>query len=70
MFVGPSIWLDILRALSLVMVIEGILPFVAPPRSREVFARLATLDDKGLRTIGLLSMLSGLGALQLIHWLA
>jgi len=70
MFAGPGIWLDILRALSLVMVIEGILPFVAPPRSREVFARLATLDDKGLRTIGLLSMLSGLAALQLIHWLA
>jgi len=33
----------------------------------------ATLDDKGLRTIGLLSMLGmfgGLAALQLIHWLA
>jgi len=63
-------WLDILRALSLVMVIEGIMPFAAPPRSREVFARLATLDDRGLRTIGLLSMLCGLAALQLIHWLA
>jgi uncharacterized protein YjeT (DUF2065 family) len=63
-------WLDVLRALSLVMVIEGIMPFVAPPRSREVFARLATLDDRGLRTIGLLSMLCGLAALQLIHWLA
>lgn len=63
-------WLDILRALSLVMVIEGIMPFAAPPRAREVFARLATLDDRGLRTIGLLSMLCGLAALQLIHWLS
>ena len=63
-------WLDVLRALSLVMVIEGILPFLAPPRSRAVFARMATLDDKSLRIIGLLSMLSGLAALQLIHWLA
>ena len=63
-------WLDVLRALSLVMVIEGILPFVAPPRSREVFARMATLDDRALRTIGALSMLGGLVALQLIHWLS
>ena len=31
---------------------------------------LRTLDDRGLRTIGLLSMLCGLAALQLIHWLA
>lgn len=62
-------WLDILRALSLVMVIEGILPFLAPPRAREVFARMATIDDKGLRIIGLVSMLFGLAALQLIHWL-
>jgi len=63
-------WLDLLRALSLVMVIEGILPFLSPPRAREVFSRLSTFDDRGLRTIGLISMLCGLVALRLIHWLA
>jgi uncharacterized protein len=63
-------WLDILRALSLVMVIEGIMPFVSPPRAREVFARLSSQDDRGLRTLGALSILAGLIALQLIHWLA
>lgn len=63
-------WLDILRALSLVMVIEGIMPFVSPPRAREVFARLSAQDDRGLRTLGALSIVAGLIALQLIHWLA
>ena len=63
-------WLDIVRAVSLVMVIEGILPFLSPPRAREVFSRIATLDDRGLRTIGFLSMLGGLLALQLVYWFA
>ena len=63
-------WLDILRALSLVMVIEGIMPFAAPPRSRAVFARLAALDDRALRALGLLGMLAGVLGLQLIHWQA
>ena len=63
-------WLDIVRALSLVMVIEGILPFLSPPRAREVFSRIATLDDRGLRTIGFLSMLAGLLSLQLVYWFA
>jgi len=63
-------WLDVVRDLSLVMVIEGILPFLSPPRARAMFTRMATVDDRGLRTVGFLSMLSGLLALQLIHWLA
>ncbi len=62
-------WLDIVRALSLVLVIEGILPFLSPPRAREMFARIAALDDRGLRTVGFLSMLVGLLALQLAYWL-
>ena len=63
-------WLDVVRALSLVMLIEGVLPFLSPARARAMFSRIATVDDRGLRTIGFLSMLSGLLALQLVHWLA
>jgi uncharacterized protein YjeT (DUF2065 family) len=64
------VWLDLMRALCLFMVIEGILPFVSPARSRSVFARLSGFDDRALRTLGFLSMLAGLLALQLLHWLA
>ncbi|MDE0855973.1 MAG: DUF2065 domain-containing protein [Nevskia sp.] len=63
-------WLDIVRALSLVMLIEGVLPFLSPARARTLYSRVATVDDRGLRTIGFLSMLSGLVALELVHWLA
>jgi len=62
-------WLDVVRAMSLVMVIEGILPFLSPKRAREMFSRIATVDDRGLRTIGFLCLLSGLLSLQLVHWL-
>ncbi|MDI3260884.1 MAG: DUF2065 domain-containing protein [Sinobacteraceae bacterium] len=61
-------WHDFLRAVSLLMVIEGILPFLSPTRARAVFAHLSTRDDRVLRTIGFLSMLGGLLALQLIRW--
>ncbi|MBX6421085.1 MAG: DUF2065 domain-containing protein [Nevskia sp.] len=50
------------------MVIEGVLPFLSPTRARAVFAHLSTRDDRVLRTIGFLSMLGGLLALQLIRW--
>lgn len=61
-----GIWLDIARALALVMVIEGIGPFVAPSRWRETMTRMGALDDKVLRVVGLMSMLGGLLVLQLL----
>jgi uncharacterized protein YjeT (DUF2065 family) len=62
------VWHDFLRAVALVMVIEGILPFLSPARARAVFAHLSMRDDRALRTLGFLSMLGGLLALQLIRW--
>ncbi|MDB5985427.1 MAG: hypothetical protein JWR16_480 [Nevskia sp.] len=61
---------DILRALVLVFVIEGILPFVLPSRSRLLFARLAQLDERAVRVLGLTSMLGGVISLQLLRWFA
>lgn len=63
-------WEDFARALALVLVIEGLWPFVAPSRWRGVLLRLASLDDRQLRTVGLISMCIGLGALQLIRYLS
>ena len=58
--------LELLTALSLVMIIEGIMPFVAPARWRELIIQVAGLDDRALRRMGLVSM--GLGLLLLL-WL-
>jgi uncharacterized protein YjeT (DUF2065 family) len=47
-------------AIALVLVIEGLLPFVAPGVWRETFRRILQLSDGQIRFFGLSSMLAGL----------
>ncbi|MBQ7626722.1 MAG: DUF2065 domain-containing protein [Rhodocyclaceae bacterium] len=49
----------LLPAFALMLILEGILPLVAPARWREVFASLLQRPDNELRLIGLASLLSG-----------
>ena len=53
-------WQDFLSAVALMLVIEGILPFVGPAVMRQVFATMAALDNRRLRLTGLLSMAVGI----------
>ena len=50
----------LLAAFGLMLVIEGLLPFLAPVRWRETFRRLIELSDGQIRFIGLTSMIIGL----------
>ena len=50
----------LLMALALMLVIEGLLPFLAPNLWRETFRRLMQLSDGQIRFLGLTSMLIGL----------
>ncbi len=56
----------LLMAFALMLVIEGILPFVAPRSWRDAFLRLASMADGQIRFIGLMSMLGGLLILVLV----
>lgn len=47
-------------ALALMLVLEGLLPFLAPAAWRDAFSRLIQLKDGQLRFMGLVSMLAGL----------
>ncbi|WP_332673738.1 DUF2065 domain-containing protein [Aromatoleum sp.] len=49
----------LLMAFALMLVIEGLLPFIAPAAWRDTFLRLAQLADGQIRFIGLTSMLIG-----------
>ncbi|MBL4679983.1 MAG: DUF2065 domain-containing protein [Pseudomonadales bacterium] len=60
-------WQEIGIALSLVLVIEGILPFLYPARWKEMVVMIADVDDKTMRLMGLASMLVGTALLYLIH---
>ena len=55
----------LLMAFALMLVIEGLLPFLAPSAWRETFRRLMQLTDGQIRFIGLASMLAGLVLLYL-----
>ncbi len=54
-------------ALCLVLVIEGILPFLAPARWRHMAVALAQTDDRTIRIVGLGSMLTGTLLLYLLR---
>lgn len=50
----------ILLAFALMLVLEGLLPFIAPNAWRETFRRLIAFSDGQIRFVGLTSMLVGL----------
>ena len=47
-------------ALALVLIFEGLLPFIAPSAWRRVFTQMLQLEDGQIRFFGLLCVLSGL----------
>lgn len=57
---------NLLLALALMLVIEGLLPFIAPQVWRDTFRRAIELADGQLRFIGLTSILIGLALLMFL----
>lgn len=56
----------LLTAFALVLIIEGILPFLLPGLWREAFRRLTEMTDGQVRFLGLSSMLAGVLLLYLM----
>jgi hypothetical protein len=61
------VWQDLAAAFGLMLVIEGIGPFLSPASMRQVFEQASRLDERTLRYVGLGSMLVGLVFLYLFH---
>ncbi|WP_423820994.1 DUF2065 domain-containing protein [Salinisphaera sp. SPP-AMP-43] len=62
-------WADLIRALALVCVIEGLMPFIAPQRWRDTMLRLAEVAPRQLRIFGAVMIAIGVVVLQLVHQL-
>ena len=60
-------WHDLAVAFCLMLVIEGIIPFVNPGRWRKMLLMLDQIDDNTMRMIGLASMLVGTGLLYMVN---
>ena len=61
--VTDSLW----AAFALVLVVEGLLPLVAPKVWRDSFQKLVLLTDGQLRFIGLISIAIGLAGFWLVR---
>jgi uncharacterized protein YjeT (DUF2065 family) len=61
------VWDDVVRAIALLLVFEGMLPFLSPDGWRQAMIQAGRLSDKTLRVIGLASMLAGVLILYLFH---
>jgi uncharacterized protein YjeT (DUF2065 family) len=60
-------WHDLLSALALLLVLEGILPFLNPRGVRQALLQMAQMNDRVLRFTGLGSMVVGLILLYVIR---
>ena len=60
-------WSDLLAALALVLVIEGMVPFISPQSLRKLQESMAQLDDRTLRNVGLASMICGVVLLYIVR---
>lgn len=59
-------WENFLSAIALVLIIEGMLPFLSPHAWREAFRKLTEINDNQIRFIGLTSMMMGVLLLLII----
>lgn len=60
-------WQSLATALCLVLVIEGLMPFLAPGRWKRMLISVIRISDGQLRVIGLCSMLAGTLLLYLVR---
>lgn len=60
-------WDDLLSALALVLVIEGLFPFLSPAGFRKKMLAMLDMDDGQIRVASLVSMIVGLVLLYFIR---
>ncbi|HTJ05291.1 MAG TPA: DUF2065 domain-containing protein [Caldimonas sp.] len=60
-------WDIALSAVALMLVAEGLLPFLSPPSWRRIFERALEMSDGQIRFLGLVSVVCGL-AMLVLFW--
>ena len=64
---GVGFWDVAHSAVALMLIVEGLLPFVSPLSWRRIFEKAMQMSDGQIRFLGLTCMLSGL-AMLLLFW--
>jgi len=60
-------WHELWIALALLLILEGVFPFLSPDRLRQMLLSIQQMTDAQLRFAGLTSMLVGVVLLYLIN---
>ena len=60
-------WNDLWVALALMLVLEGIVPFLSPDTLRRMLVTVIQMDNRSMHIAGLISMLAGVALLYLVH---
>jgi len=58
---------DLLAAIALVFVIEGLMPTINPDGMRKVFSMVSQMDNQTLRFLGVSSMIFGVILLTIVR---
>ena len=64
---GAGFWDVALSAVALMLVAEGLLPFISPVSWRQIFEKAMQMSDGQIRFLGLTCMLAGL-AMLFVFW--
>ena len=60
---SPGLWDLLLGAFALMLVVEGLLPFISPAKWRGAFERAMRMTDGQIRFVGLTALLLGVAGL-------
>jgi uncharacterized protein YjeT (DUF2065 family) len=53
-------WSDLVNALALLLILEGLLPFISPHQLKKVYAQILNYPEKTLRMFGLICVIAGI----------
>jgi len=60
------IWQEILTVVSILFIIEGLIPFISPSKYKNFVSSMSKLNTNNLRILGFISMIFGVLLLVLV----
>ena len=60
-------WADFWAAMAIVLILEGLIPFISPRGYKNMVQQMAAMPEKMLRIVGLVLMAGGLLFLYLVR---
>lgn len=58
----------LLAAIGIAIFLEGVVPFLSPRRFRQMIVTMLQVSDHGIRALGLVAILAGVGIVYLVHY--